>query len=82
MANNLIENAAFACGEYDKVMEAGKYTLPDKGCDFKEVEGIYGENGLKRDLKRTTRICPILPHMLISWIHYLTIPGSSIFLKN
>ncbi len=45
MANNLIENAAFACGEYDKVLEAVKYILPAKGLDFKEVEGIYGESG-------------------------------------
>ncbi len=45
MANNLIENAAFTCGEYDKVMEATKYILPAKGVDFKEVERIYGESG-------------------------------------
>jgi len=45
LANNLIENAAFACGEYDKAMEAVKYILPAKGIDFKELEGIYGKKG-------------------------------------
>ena len=45
LANSLIENAAFACGEYDKVMEAAKYILPAKGVDFKEVERIYWESG-------------------------------------
>jgi TolB-like protein/cytochrome c-type biogenesis protein CcmH/NrfG len=45
MANNLIENAAFACGEYDKAMEAIKYILPVKELDSKEIEGIYGESG-------------------------------------
>ncbi len=45
MANNLIEMAAFKCGEYDKVMEAARYFLPVKGVDFKEVEIIYEESG-------------------------------------
>jgi len=28
LANNIIESAAFRCGEYDKVMKAAKYILP------------------------------------------------------
>ncbi len=45
MANNLIEIAAFSCGEYNKVMEAASYVLPVKGVDFKEVEVVFGESG-------------------------------------
>jgi tetratricopeptide (TPR) repeat protein len=45
LANNLIFAAAFACGEYDKVIEAAKYFLPAFGVDFKEVERIHGESG-------------------------------------
>ena len=45
MAYVLIELTAFLCGEYDKVMEAAKRTLPVKGVDFSIVERIYGERG-------------------------------------
>jgi len=45
MANNLIEIAAFCCGEFDKVMEAAKFIFPVKGVDFKEVEVVFGESG-------------------------------------
>jgi tetratricopeptide (TPR) repeat protein len=47
MANNLIEMAAFGCGDYNKVMEAAKYIFAAKEeeVDFKEVERIFGETG-------------------------------------
>ena len=45
MANNLIEVAAFSCGDYKKVMEAAKYVLPAKGVEFKAVDRIFQESG-------------------------------------
>ena len=45
LANNLIESAAFLCGEYDKVIEAAKFILPARGISFEEVERIYKEQG-------------------------------------
>jgi tetratricopeptide (TPR) repeat protein len=45
VANSVIAMAAFCCRDYDKVMEAAKYFLPNIGVDFKEVERIYGETG-------------------------------------
>jgi TolB-like protein/Tfp pilus assembly protein PilF len=45
LANSLIENTAFRCGDYNKVMEATKYVLAYTEVDFKEVERIFGETG-------------------------------------
>jgi len=45
LANNVIEAAAFLCGDYNKVMEATKYVLAQREVDFKEVERIFGETG-------------------------------------
>ncbi len=44
MAYSVIENAAFYCRDYDKVMEASKHLLT-KEVDFKEVDRIFGESG-------------------------------------
>jgi TolB-like protein/Tfp pilus assembly protein PilF len=43
MANSLIEFAAFYCRDYDKLFEATKNVLADKGVDFKKVEIIFEE---------------------------------------
>jgi tetratricopeptide (TPR) repeat protein len=45
LANNLIESAAFRCGEYDKVMKAAKYIIPARGISFEKVEKIFSEKG-------------------------------------
>jgi TolB-like protein len=45
LANNVIENAAFDCGDYNKVMEADKYILPAEGIDYQKVEKIFREKG-------------------------------------
>jgi tetratricopeptide (TPR) repeat protein len=44
MAYSVIENAAFYCRDYDKVMEASKHLLT-REVDFKEVDRIFGESG-------------------------------------
>ncbi len=44
MAYSVIENAAFYCGDYNKVMEATKHLLAET-VDFKEVDRIFGESG-------------------------------------
>lgn len=44
MAYAVIENAAFYCRDYNKVMEASKHLLT-KQVDFIEVERIFGESG-------------------------------------
>jgi TolB-like protein len=45
LANGLIENEAFRCGDYDKVMKAAKYIVPARGVVFSKVERIYEEQG-------------------------------------
>jgi tetratricopeptide (TPR) repeat protein len=49
MFNNLIVSAAFQCKEYDKVIKAERYNLPNiilvKEDFFKEIERIYSEHG-------------------------------------
>jgi TolB-like protein/Tfp pilus assembly protein PilF len=60
LGNNLIEAAAFGCGENEKVMEAAKYILPVKGVDFKEVEGIYGERGFVAAYEEALRQLEVL----------------------
>ena len=60
MANNLIEAAAFGCGDYDRVMEAAKYILPVEGVDFKEVERIYGESGFVAAYEEVLRQSEVL----------------------
>ncbi len=44
MAYTLIENAAYYCRDYNKVMEASKHILAGE-VDFKEVDRIFGESG-------------------------------------
>ena len=60
VGNNLVESAAFRCGEYDKVMEAAKYILPVEGVDFKEVERIYGETGFVAAYEEVLRQLEVL----------------------
>jgi TolB-like protein len=45
LANSLIENEAFHIGDYDKVMKAAQYLLPERGIDYQEIERIYKEQG-------------------------------------
>jgi tetratricopeptide (TPR) repeat protein len=44
MAYAVIENAAFYCRDYNKLMEASKHLLANE-VDFKEVDRIFGESG-------------------------------------
>jgi TolB-like protein len=46
LANCALENSAFSCGDYDKVMEALKYLLPARNINFEEIEIIYTEKGI------------------------------------
>lgn len=45
LANNIIENGAILCGDYDKVMKAAKYILPVRGIDYQKVERVFEEQG-------------------------------------
>ena len=45
IANNGIEDAAFLCRDYDKVMKAARYIMPARNINLEEVERIYREKG-------------------------------------
>ena len=60
LANNLIEAAAFGCGKYDKVMEAAKYLLPERGVEFKELERIYEKKGFVAAYEEALRQLEVL----------------------
>lgn len=45
LANNIIEKAAFQCGDYERVIEAAKYHIPLKAEDFIDIEQIFDEQG-------------------------------------
>ena len=45
LANNILEKAAFQCGDYEKVIKAAKYHIPLKGESFVEAEKIFKDLG-------------------------------------
>ena len=55
LANNLIEFAAFQCGNYAKAMKAAKYTMPARSFAFDEVERIFEEQGFIAGYKEILR---------------------------
>jgi tetratricopeptide (TPR) repeat protein len=56
LANNLIEMAAFQCGNYVKVMKAAKYTMPARTFAFDEVERIFEKKGFIAGYKEILRL--------------------------
>jgi len=60
VANVLIADAAYGCGDYDKAMDAARYLLPAAGVDFKEVEKIYGESGFVAAYEEVLRQLEVL----------------------
>jgi TolB-like protein len=55
LANNLIEMAAFQCGDRVKVMKAAKYTMPARTFAFDEVERIFEKQGFVAGYKEILR---------------------------
>ena len=62
LANSNIELAAFRCGDYDKVFEAAKYSLPIEEDTFKKIEMIFNEQGFIAAYEEILRQLEIIAH--------------------
>jgi hypothetical protein len=59
-ANNIIELAAFQCGDLDRVFEAEKHILPLEEDVINEIEKIYNEKGFNAAYEEIMRQLEIL----------------------
>jgi TolB-like protein/Tfp pilus assembly protein PilF len=60
LANNLIEPAAFQCGDLNRVFETEKHILPLEEEAMNEIENIYNEKGFSAALEEIMRQLEIL----------------------
>jgi len=76
-ANNIIESAAFLCGDLNRVFEAEKHILPLEEGIMNEIEKIYNNRGFHAALEEIMRHLEILAEkgyvtpIAMAWRYYV-----------